>query len=207
MRVQLGYLLALTVSGVLAADENRLLASETVGSPPPARLPGLSTRLCKASDIGLTLGMHSNSQDAEAIGRDLRIGGCAQLDLSNTPIGVEGALALGHAFRCPLHVKELTHLNLTTPAIGSGHVHLLSQLADETASLAGPQWQLGDDSIVRIFRLMRKAKFLQVLRLRWNGITERYAAKIATAMRSASRLLSSISANCQIYRRDEDQSG
>ena len=191
MRVQLGHLLALTVSGVLAADENRFLASETVGSPPPARLPGLSTRLCKASDIGLTLGMHSNSQDAEVIGRGLRIGDCAHLDLSNTPIGVEGALALGHAFRLSTSWrKNLTHLNLTNSAIGSGHVHLLSQLAEtrqlRSLDLSG-NW-LGDDSIVRIFRLMRKAKFLQVLRLRWNGITERYAARIATAMRSASRL-------------------
>jgi Ran GTPase-activating protein (RanGAP) involved in mRNA processing and transport len=131
--------------------------------------------------------MLSTINSAEAVGKTLNIEGCGQLDLSYTPIGIEGALALSHALKTSTTWrKNLTHLNLTYSAVGWGHMFLLSQLLEtrqlRSIDLSG-NW-LGDESIVRIFRLMRKAKFLQVLRLRWNGITERYAAKIATATRS-----------------------
>jgi len=165
--------------------------STSVVSSPPSRLPGLSTRICNAADIGLQMGMLLPFKTVEEHGKTLNLEGCAQLDLSYTPIGIEGALALSHALKISTTWrKNLTHLNLTYSAIGWGHMHLLSQLLEtrqlRSLDLSG-NW-LGDESIVRIFRLMRKAKFLQVLRLRWNGITERYAAKIATASRSCKSL-------------------
>ena len=150
-----------------------------------------STPSCTASDIGLRLGMLTSVEAAQSTGKRLKLGKCTRLDLSQTPIGVEGALALAYALEdSPPMQAELTHVNLTWAAIGSGNMKLLKALSEapklESLDLTG-NW-LGDESSSRLSRLMRKTSQLKVLRLRWNGITAVGARPIAIAVSACPRL-------------------
>ena len=150
-----------------------------------------TTPSCTASDIGLRLGMLTSVESAQSTGKGLKLKNCTRLDLSQTPIGVEGALALAYALEDSQPVRaELTHVNLTWSAIGSGNMKLIKALAEapnlESLDLTG-NW-LGDESSSRLSRLMRKTSQLKVLRLRWNGITAVGARPIAIAVSACPRL-------------------
>ena len=131
----------------------------------------LTNRVCTAAEIGLGPGMLAFVQDAPAVGKSLVLDGCAQLDLSMSPIGIEGALALAHALTGGSARLGLTHVNLTWAGIGRGGAMLLKALADapglQSLDLSG-NW-LGDEFAPRVSRMMRKTPRLRVLRLRWNS--------------------------------------
>ena len=162
------------------------------GSGGAHKLLSSPQQVCTAADIGLGPGMLSTAKDAPSVGSSLTISGCTQLDLSLSPIGAEGALALAQALGKSSATREqLTHVNLTWSSIGSGSTQLLKALGSAKSLLSldlSGNW-LGDESAAPISRMVRKATELQVLRLRWNGFTEAGAKYIAQALGMSDQLI------------------
>jgi Ran GTPase-activating protein (RanGAP) involved in mRNA processing and transport len=116
-----------------------------------------------------------------------------QIDLSMTPIGVEGGLALAYALQQNAALlKNLTLLNLSNSAIGTSAAGEMLKTLSHAPKLESLDlsWNWLSEKIISLGagQLMRMAKELRVLRLRWNGITDVGAKHIAAGLSSSSSL-------------------